>query len=85
MTTAEEIGDPQALAIKTFLNGREVQNDTTSSMVHKVANIIEYISAFSPLSPGDVGKKRTPPLFMLSGDVVEVAIEKIGRLRNVIA
>lgn len=94
MTTADAIEDPQALAIKTFLNGREVQNDTTGSMVHKVANIIEYISAFSPLSPGDViftgspggvGKKRTPPLFMFSGDVVEVEIEKIGRLRNVIA
>ncbi|MDU5781451.1 MAG: fumarylacetoacetate hydrolase family protein [Pantoea sp.] len=94
MTTAETIGDPQTLGIKTFLNGREVQNDTTGSMVHSVANIIEYISAFSPLSPGDViftgspggvGKKRTPPLFMFSGDVVEVEIEKIGRLRNVIA
>ncbi|HAK35038.1 MAG TPA: FAA hydrolase family protein [Pantoea sp.] len=94
MTTAEAIGDPQTLGIKTFLNGREVQNDTTGSMVHSVANIIEYISAFSPLSPGDViftgspggvGKKRTPPLFMFSGDVVEVEIEKIGRLRNVIA
>lgn len=94
MTTADAIGDPQQLAIKTFLNGREVQNDTTGSMVHKVANIIEYISAFSPLSPGDViitgspggvGKKRTPPLFMFSGDVIEVEIEKIGRLRNTIA
>ncbi|NIF24314.1 fumarylacetoacetate hydrolase family protein [Candidatus Pantoea multigeneris] len=94
MTTADAIGDPQQLAIKTFLNGREVQNDTTGSMVHKVASIIEYISAFSPLSPGDViitgspggvGKKRTPPLFMFSGDVIEVEIEKIGRLRNTIA
>jgi len=36
-------------------------------------------------SPGGVGKKRTPPLFMFSGDVVEVEIEQIGRLRNVIA
>jgi 2-keto-4-pentenoate hydratase/2-oxohepta-3-ene-1,7-dioic acid hydratase in catechol pathway len=94
MTTADEIPDPQQLAIKTFLNGREVQNDNTSSMVHPVAKIIEYISAFSPLSPGDViitgspggvGKKRTPPLFMFSGDVIEVHIEKIGRLINAIA
>jgi len=94
MTTADVIPDPQQLAIKTWLNGREVQNDTTGSMVHPVAKIIEYISAFSPLSPGDViitgspggvGKKRTPPLFMFSGDVVEVEIEQIGRLRNVIA
>ncbi|MEG3110942.1 MULTISPECIES: fumarylacetoacetate hydrolase family protein [unclassified Pantoea] len=94
MTTADEIPDPQQLAIKTFLNDREVQNDNTSSMVHPVAKIIEYISAFSPLSPGDViitgspggvGKKRTPPLFMFSGDVIEVHIEKIGRLVNAIA
>jgi len=94
MTTADAIPDPQQLAIKTWLNGREVQNDTTGSMVHPVAKIIEYISAFSPLSPGDViitgspggvGKKRTPPLFMFSGDVVEVEIEQIGRLRNTIA
>ncbi len=54
MTTADEIPDPQQLSIKTRLNGREVQNDTTASMVHPVASIIEYISAFSPLSPGDV-------------------------------
>ncbi|MCZ4059864.1 fumarylacetoacetate hydrolase family protein [Pantoea sp. LMR881] len=94
MTTADEIADPQQLAIKTFLNDREVQNDNTGSMVHSVAKIIEYISAFSPLSPGDViitgspggvGKKRTPPLFMFSGDVVEVEIEKIGRLRNTLS
>ena len=54
MTTADDIPDPQQLTIKTVLNGREVQNDTTASMVHPVAKIIEYISAFSPLSPGDV-------------------------------
>ncbi|NIF02774.1 fumarylacetoacetate hydrolase family protein [Pantoea sp. Acro-805] len=94
MTTADEIPDPQQLAIKTWLNQREVQNDTTASMVHPVAKIIEYISAFSPLSagdviitgsPGGVGKKRTPPLFMFPGDVIEVEIEKIGRLRHRIA
>lgn len=91
MTTSDEIPDPQQLAIKTWLNEREVQNDTTASMVHPVAKIIEYISAFSPLSagdviitgsPGGVGKKRTPPLFMFPGDVIEVEIEKIGRLRH---
>lgn len=93
MTTADDIPEPQQLTIKTVLNGREVQNDTTASMVHPVAKIIEYISAFSPLSPGmsllpvhrAAGKKRTPPLFMFSGDVIEVEIEKIGRLRNTIA
>jgi 2-keto-4-pentenoate hydratase/2-oxohepta-3-ene-1,7-dioic acid hydratase in catechol pathway len=94
MTTADEIPDPQQLAIKTWLNQREVQKDTTASMVHPVAKIIEYISAFSPLSPGDViitgspggvGKKRTPPLFMFPGDEIEVEIEKIGRLHHYVA
>lgn len=93
MTTADEIGDPQQLTIATFLNQREVQRDNTRNMVHSVAAIIEYISAFSALSPGDViitgspggtGKKRVPPLFMFPGDVIEVEIEKIGRLRHVI-
>jgi 2-keto-4-pentenoate hydratase/2-oxohepta-3-ene-1,7-dioic acid hydratase in catechol pathway len=68
-----------------------VQNDTTGNMIHSVADIIEYISRFSPLSPGDViitgspggvGKKRTPPLFMKSGDVIEVKIGGIGTLTN---
>jgi len=68
-----------------------VQNDTTGNMIHSVADIIEYISRFSPLSPGDViitgspggvGKKRTPPLFMKSGDVIEVTIGGIGTLTN---
>lgn len=93
MTTADEIPDPQQLAIRTRLNGRVVQEDTTSSMIHKVAELIEYISTFTSLSPGDViitgspggvGKKRNPPLFMYEGDRIEVEIEHIGHLSNVI-
>jgi 2-keto-4-pentenoate hydratase/2-oxohepta-3-ene-1,7-dioic acid hydratase in catechol pathway len=70
-----------------------VQNDSTASMIHKVADLISYISTFTMLSPGDViitgspggvGKKRNPPLFMHEGDCVEVAIEKLGRLTNTI-
>jgi 2-keto-4-pentenoate hydratase/2-oxohepta-3-ene-1,7-dioic acid hydratase in catechol pathway len=93
MTTADEIPDPHTLAIRTWLNGRMVQDDTTASMIHKVAELIEYISTFTSLTPGDViitgspggvGKKRTPPLFMKAGDRIEVEIEKIGHLSNVI-
>ncbi len=91
LVTADEIDDPHALGIKTYLNGLKVQDDTTANMIHRIPELIAYISTFSVLSPGDVmitgspggvGKKRTPPLFMDEGDVVEVEIEKIGRLRN---
>jgi len=93
MTTADEIPDPHQLAIRTWLNGRMVQEDNTASMIHKVAELIEYISTFTRLnagdviitgSPGGVGKKRPPPLFMNAGDRIEVEIENIGHLSNVI-
>ena len=93
MATADEIPDPHQLAIRTWLNGRMVQDDNTSSMIHKVAELIEYISTFTRLSPGDViitgspggvGKKRNPPLFMQEGDRIEVEIEHIGHLSNII-
>lgn len=89
--TRDEIADPNALAIKTRLNGMEVQNDNTASMIHSVPELIAYISTFCLLTPGDViltgspggvGKKRTPPLFLRDGDTIEVEIEKIGCLRN---
>ncbi|RNM06827.1 fumarylacetoacetate hydrolase family protein [Dickeya undicola] len=93
LTTRDEIPDPHALAIRTYLNGRMVQDDNTASMIHKVADLIEYISTFTALSagdviitgsPGGVGKKRTPPLFMKPGDSIEVEIENVGHLRNTI-
>lgn len=91
IVTADEVPDPHTLAIRTYLNGRTVQDDNTGNMIHRIPALIEYISTFSALSPGDViitgspggvGKKRTPPLFLKEGDVVEVEIERIGRLSN---
>lgn len=93
LVTTDEIPDPNQLAIHTWLNGRMVQDDNTRNMIHPVAELIEYISTFTHLSagdviitgsPGGVGKKRNPPLFMQPGDRIEVEIERIGRLRNVI-
>ncbi|NDL63444.1 fumarylacetoacetate hydrolase family protein [Acerihabitans arboris] len=93
LTTADEIPDPHALSIRTWLNGLMVQDDNTRSMIHNIAELIEYISTFTQLnagdviitgSPGGVGKKRTPPLFMKAGDCIEVEIENIGHLRNMI-
>lgn len=91
LVTKDEIPDPQNLDIVTRLNGHIVQHDNTHSMVHSIRALIAYISAFSALSPGDViltgspggvGKKRIPPLFMQPGDIVEVEIEGIGCLKN---
>lgn len=94
MTTSTTITNPHTLAIRTYLNGQMVQNDHTSNMIHSVPSLIAYISTFTELAPGDViitgspggvGKKRVPPLFMKQGDLVEVEIEGIGRLQNRVA
>ncbi len=91
LVTRDEIVNPNELDIRTYLNAQLVQDDNTGNMIRSVAELIEYISTFAILSPGDViitgspggvGKKRTPPLFLKEGDIVEVEIEKIGRLRN---
>lgn len=93
LVTADAIPDPQNLNITTRLNGQTVQQDNTGSMLYSIAELIAYISTFSALSPGDViltgtpggiGKKRTPPLFMQPGDRVEVEIEQIGCLINTV-
>ncbi|MFJ5358423.1 fumarylacetoacetate hydrolase family protein [Pectobacterium sp. CHL-2024] len=91
LTSKDEIQDPHNLSIRTFLNSTEVQNDNTKNMIHKIPYLISYISTFTQLNPGDViitgspggvGKKRNPPLFLKEGDCIEVEIEGLGRLRN---
>ena len=91
IVTADEISDPQELELTTRLNGETVQHATTAQMIFPVSEIIEYLSSFTPLSagdviasgtPGGVGVKRNPQLFMKAGDVVEIEIASIGTLRN---
>ena len=93
LVTADEVGDPQVLDIRTRLNGVEVQRSNTRHMIFPVARVVSYISQIMALAPGDViatgtpegiGAKRTPPLWMTSGDVVEVDIEHVGTLRNAV-
>ena len=93
LVTPDEVGALDDLRIETRLNGNVVQSSTLGHMIFCVAEIIAYISTFTRLSPGDViatgtpggvGAKREPPLFMKAGDVVEVEIERIGRLENTV-
>jgi 2-keto-4-pentenoate hydratase/2-oxohepta-3-ene-1,7-dioic acid hydratase in catechol pathway len=88
---ASQIPDPQTLTLITRVNGQEVQHDRTANMLFPVASALAFLSSLMTLEPGDilatgtpsgVGFKRTPPLFLQDGDVVEVEIERIGRLRN---
>ncbi|HLT78006.1 MAG TPA: fumarylacetoacetate hydrolase family protein [Ferrovibrio sp.] len=91
MVTADEIPDPQALMLETRLNGQTVQKSGTDLMTFNVRKIIRYITTWLPLKPGDViatgtpggvGTKRNPPLYMKDGDVIEVEISKVGLLRH---
>lgn len=91
LVTSEEIPHPENLQLTTRLNGKIVQQASTAQLIFSIAELIEYCSTFTSLSPGDVivtgtpggvGFKREPQLFMRDGDVVEVEIEKVGLLRN---
>jgi 2-keto-4-pentenoate hydratase/2-oxohepta-3-ene-1,7-dioic acid hydratase in catechol pathway len=94
MVTTDEIPDPSALELMTRLNGTELQRSKTNLLVFDVPFLIRYISDFTVLEPGDVivtgtpggvGFKRNPPVFMKAGDTVEVEITGIGTLVNPIA
>ncbi len=94
MVTVDEIAPNSSMTLTCRLNGKQVQQATTEQMIFKIPALIRYISAFTTLVPGDVivsgtpggvGAKRTPPLWMKPGDVVEVEVDRIGVLRNTIA
>jgi 5-carboxymethyl-2-hydroxymuconate isomerase len=91
IVTADEVPDPQDLAISCTVDGEVVQSSRTSMMYFGVAEIIAFCSRSFTLEPGDViatgtpggvGAFRTPPRFLGDGSVVTVEIEGIGRLTN---
>lgn len=93
MVTRDDIKDNQVMTLVTRLNGQEMQRTTTDKLIHSIPRQIAHISAFMPLAagdvivtgtPGGVGAKRTPPVWMKAGDVVEVEIDAIGVLRNAV-
>ena len=91
LVTPEDIPDPSELTLTTRLNGEVMQSAQTDQLIFDVPTLINYCSSFTPLSPGDViatgtpggvGFKRNPKVFMKPGDTVEVEISKIGVLSN---
>ena len=94
MVTADEIPPNTKMTLSCRLNGERMQHATTEQMIFKIPKIIEYVSTFATLLPGDVlvtgtpggvGARRTPPVWMKPGDKVEIEIDKVGILENSIA
>ncbi len=94
MATREAIPDVNALTLESRLNGQVMQHASVADLIFTLPVIIEYLSGFTTLSPGDViatgtpggvGDKREPPVYLLAGDVIEVEITGLGTLRNVVS
>ena len=91
MVTADEIPNPNALTIQSRLNGRVMQSSTTAQFIFPVETLISYVSRVMTLfqgdliftgTPGGIGDRRTPPVYLTAGDVIEVEIERVGILSN---
>lgn len=91
LVTLDEVGDPQTLELVTRVNGTEMQRSNTKLQIFTIARIVSYLSSFLTLEPGDViatgtpqgiGAKRTPPVWLRPGDVVEIEVERVGLLTN---
>lgn len=93
LVTSQEIGDPGGLAMWCEVNGRRVQDSSTSEMIFDVAACISDISRYMTLMPGDliitgtpagVGLGQKPPLYLKAGDVVELGIQGLGTQRQTV-
>ncbi len=91
LVTPDEIADLDQVEVKSILNGTVMQSATLDHMLFTIPTIIAYVSMFTPLSPGDViatgtpggvGAKRTPPVWMKAGDTIEVQISGVGSISS---
>ena len=89
ITTADEVGDPHALAIRSFVNGEKRQDSNTRNLVFNVWDQVAHLSQAMTLEPGDliftgtpggVGAAMKPPRFLKPGDIVRVEIDKLGHI-----
>ncbi len=93
LVTADEVGDPQALSVRCWLNGELRQDSSTTDMIFPVAHLISYLSQYFTLNPGDLILTGTPEgviygmrekVWLKPGDEVVVEIGNLGRLRNLL-
>ena len=93
LATRDAVPDVQALTLQTRLNGQVMQQASLADLIFTLPVILSYVSGFTPLSPGDViatgtpggvGDRREPPVYMQPGDVIEVEITRLGTLRNTV-
>jgi 2-keto-4-pentenoate hydratase/2-oxohepta-3-ene-1,7-dioic acid hydratase in catechol pathway len=91
ITTADEVGDPHALDLKTWVNGELRQHSNTSQLLFNCFDLVEHLSTVFTLEPGDIISTGTPagvaaamkpPKWLKAGDVVKIAIEKLGEIEN---
>ena len=94
ITTADEVGDPQRLRVRAWVNGELRQDSDTSQMIHPVREQIAYLSTAFTLEPGDliatgtpegVGVGMDPPRFLQPGDVVRCEVEGLGAIENTVS
>jgi 2-keto-4-pentenoate hydratase/2-oxohepta-3-ene-1,7-dioic acid hydratase in catechol pathway len=94
ITTPEEVPDPHALSLRTWVNGELRQDSNTSNLIFTVGQLIEFISETCTLqtgdliltgTPGGVGMALDPPRFLDSGDVVRIEIECLGAIEHAVA
>ncbi|MCC6248180.1 MAG: fumarylacetoacetate hydrolase family protein [Rubrivivax sp.] len=94
LVTADEVGDPQNLAMWLEVNGKRFQNGNTKTMIFGVAKLVSYVSQFMTLEPGDCITTGTPPgvgmgvkpnpVFLKAGDVMKLGIEKLGEQQQTV-
>jgi 2-keto-4-pentenoate hydratase/2-oxohepta-3-ene-1,7-dioic acid hydratase in catechol pathway len=91
LTTADEVADPQDLAVRSWVNGEPRQDSSTREMIFSVEHLVWYIARGMTLEPGDViltgtphgvGFAMDPQRFIVPGDVVECEVGGLGTLRN---
>jgi acylpyruvate hydrolase len=94
VTTADEVPDPHALRLRTWVNGELRQNSSTAQMIFRVDQLVAFLGETCTLEPGDliltgtpagVGMAMDPPRFLASGDVVRIEIERLGTIEHQIA